>query len=263
MSEFATPDEPVCGEAGRQMFFDYVGRYFAAPPRLRPLPAGTTCPRCGSTTVQLWMTDSDEPSCLAQQTITRKRRARSSASEPAVPAEDPTGKTSMGDGNMVVAGPHTAKIITKVLPITLPPPSLEIVFAEKGSIRGGIMDLWRHAPEPPFVVLVFEKKAMFPAKITVDRSQIFINSTTPQVINRYRINQLMAIARRIGKIEFLRLMELRHRVAGHESTTDKQRDSDQRSILAMRASLVLSPAEFRSLPEPRSEEADLLRKLLE
>jgi hypothetical protein len=31
----------------------------------------------------------------------------------------------------------------------------------------------------------------------------------------------------------------------------------------MRASLVLSPAEFRSLPAPRSGEADLLRKLLD
>jgi hypothetical protein len=262
MSGFAALGGSVCGEAGRQMFFDYVGRYFASPPRLRPLPTGTSCPRCGTTTVQLWMTKSKEPSCLAQQTITRKRKGRASAEEPAIPATDPSGKTNMGDGNMVVAGPHTAKIITKILPDTLPPPSLEIVFTKEGSIRRGILDLLQNSPEPPFVVVIFEKKAIFTTSITVDRSQIFINGAKPQVINRSRINRLMAVAQQIGRKELYRLMELRHRLAGGETTTDKQRERDQEALLVMRASLVLSPAEFRSLPDPRSGEADLLNKLL-
>jgi hypothetical protein len=256
-------DGSVCGDGGRQMFFDYVGRYFAFPPRLRPLPAGTSCPRCGSTTVQLWMTASNEPSCLAQQTITRKRRARASADEPAVPPKDSSGKTNMGDGSMVVAGPHTARIITKILPDMLPPPFLEIVFTKEGSIRGGILDLLQDAPEPPFVVIIFEKKAKFTTKITVDRSQIVINGTKPQVINRSRMDRLLAISQQIGRKEFYRLMELRHRLAGGEPTTDTQRERDRDALLAMRASLVLSPAEFRSLPAPRSGEADLLRKLLD
>ena len=245
------------------MFFDYVGRYFAAPPRLRPLPSGTSCPRCGSTTVQLWMTDSNEPSCLAQQTITRKRKARGSADEPAIPAQDPSGKTNMGDGNMVVAGPHTAKIITKLLPDTRPPPCLEIVFTKEGSIREGILGLLQDPPEPPFVAIIFEKKAIFRTKITVDPSQIFINGPKPQVINRSRTNQLMAIAQRIGKKELYRLMELRYRLAGGETISDKQRERDQEAVLSMRASLALTPAEFRSLPDPRSGEADLLKKLLD
>jgi hypothetical protein len=263
MSGFPGPGEPVCGEAGRQMFFDYVGRYFASPPRLRPLPAGTSCPRCGSTTVQLWMTQSNEPSCLAQQTITRKRKARASADEPAIPAKDPSGKTNMGDGNMVVAGPHVAKIITKILPDIPPPPSLEIVFTKEGSIRGGVLDLLRDSPEPPFVAIIFEQKAIFTTKITVDRSQIFINGTKPQVINSFRINQLMAIAQRIGDKESFRLIDLRHRLAGGETATGRQRERDQEALLAMRVNLVLSLAELRSLPDPRSGEADLLRKLLD
>jgi hypothetical protein len=262
MSGFRGSGETVCGEAGRQMFFEYVGRYFASPPRLPPLPAGTSCPRCGSTAVQLWMTNSKEPSCLAQQTITRKRKARASGDEPAIPARDPSGKTNMGDGNMVVAGPHVAKIITKILPDMLPPPSVEIVFAKDGSIRGGILDLSQDPPEPPFVVIIFEKKANFTTKITVDRSQIFINGTKPQVINKFRINQLMAIAQRIGGREFFRLMDLRHRLAGGETANGRQRERDQESLLTMRVDLMLSLAKFRSLPDPRSGEADLLRKLL-
>jgi hypothetical protein len=263
MSGFPGLGKPVCGEAGRQMFFDYVGRYFASPPRLRLLPAGTSCPRCGSTGVQLWMTQSNEPSCLAQQTITRKRKARASADEPAIPAQDPSGKTNMGDGNMVVAGPHVARIITKILPDMLPPPSLEIVFTKEGSIRGGVLDLLRDSPEPPFVAIIFEKKAIFTTKITVDRSQIFINGTKPQVINRFRVNQLIAIAQRIGSKNFFRLIDLRHRLAGGEPATDRQREQDQEALLAMRVNLVLSLAEFRSLPDPRSGEADMLRKLLD
>ena len=254
--------EPVCGEAGRQMFFDYVGYYFAEPPRLRPLPAGTFCPRCGSTSVQLWMTGSQEPSCLAQQTITRKRKARGSADEPAIPDQDPTGKTNMGDGNMVVVGPHTAKIITKLLPNTLPPPGLEIVFTKEGSIREGILDLLQDPPKPPFVAIIFEKKAIFKTKITVDPSQIFINGTKPQVINRSRINDLIAVSQRTGKKELFRLMELRYRLAGGEAKADKQREMDQEALLALRISFVLSQAEFRSLPDPHSGEADLLKKLL-
>jgi hypothetical protein len=263
MSGFPGLGEPVCGEAGRRMFFDYVGRYFASPPRLRPLPAGTSCPRCGSTAAQLWMTNSNEPSCLAQQTITRKRKARASGDEPAIPAKDPSGKTNMGDGNMVVAGPHVAKIITKILPNMLPPPSLEIVFTTEGSIRGGILDLFQGSPEPPFVAIIFEKKAIFTIKITVDRSQIFINGTKPRVINRFQVNQLIAIAQRIGSKEFFRLMDLRHRLAGGETAMGRQRERDQEALLAMRVNLMLSLAEFRSLPDPRSGEADLLRMLLD
>ena len=117
-------------------------------------------------------------------------------------------------------------------------------------------------PKPPFVVIVFEKKAIFKTRITVDPSQIFINGAKPQVINRSRINGLIAVAQRIGKTKLYRLMELRYRLAGGETIADKQREIDQEALLALRRSFVLSPAEFRSLPDPRSREADLLKKLL-
>jgi hypothetical protein len=262
MSGFPDLDGPVCGEPGRQMFFNYVGRYFAAPPSLRPLPLGMSCPRCGSTTAQLWMTSSKEPSCLAQQTITRKRKARASAAEPAIPAQNPSGKTAMGDGNMVVAGPHKARIVTKLLPDTPLPPSLEVVFSDRGSVRASVVDLLENPPEPPFVVIIFEKKAAFDAIVTIDRSQIFINGTKPQVINGFRLNQLLAVAQRVGTKELYRLMDLRRRLADG-GTMVERREKDQDALLAMRASGVLKPSEFRSLPDPRSGEADLLRKLLE
>lgn len=257
-------DEPVCGEPGRQMFFNYVGRYFAATPRLRPLPIGTLCLRCGATNRQLWMTSSNEPSCLAQQTITRKRKGRTSADEPAIPAETSSGMTSMGDGSMVVAGPHIARIITKVLPDTMPPPSLDIIFCGDGRIRREILSLLQHPPEPPFVVIVFEQKAIFTTTITIDRSQIFVCGPNPLVINRSRLRRLLAIAQRIGTKEFFKLMALRNRLAGGGGSkwNAKQFENDQTSLLAIRAKGSISPSEFRTLPDPSSSEAGLLNRLL-
>jgi hypothetical protein len=263
MIEIPARGELVCGDAGRRMFFDYVGHYFSGPPRLPPLPSGTPCPRCGSTGVQLWLTSSNEPSCLVQQTITRKRKARTSADEPLIPAKDPAGKTNIGDGNMVVAGPHIAKIITKVLPDTRPLPSLEIVFTKEGCIRDATLGLLRNPPKPPFVVIIFEKKAAFTSRITVDHSQIFINAIKPQVINRFRLNRLITLAKRIGNKELYDLIQLRHRLAGGETPTEKQQESDQAAILAIRASGILSQVEFRTLPDPRSDEVGLLKRIID
>lgn len=256
-------NRPACGEPGRQMFFDHVGQYFAAAPRLRRLPSGTVCSRCGATNVQLWMTDSNETSCLVQLTITRKRKARTSPEQPAVPAQNPSGKTNMGDGNMVVAGPHVARVITRVLPDRLPPPSLHIIFSQKSSIRAGLLDLLQNPPEPPFVAIRFTKKATFTTRITIDRSQIFINGAEPKVAIKKRLEEHLATAQRLGKAEFYRMMDLRFRLAGGKVKADTDREKDQAALLKARERGLLSPSEFRSLPDPGSDEAFLLRTLID
>jgi hypothetical protein len=41
--------EVVCGDPGRLMFFEHVGHYFAAEPKLKPLPIGTPRARSAAT----------------------------------------------------------------------------------------------------------------------------------------------------------------------------------------------------------------------
>jgi hypothetical protein len=77
--------EVVCGDPGRLMFFEHVGHYFAAEPKLKPLPIGTVCPICGSTSARLWKTDAGQAQCLAQNTVTRRRAAGSPETSPARP----------------------------------------------------------------------------------------------------------------------------------------------------------------------------------
>jgi len=263
MADILDVQDPACGEPGRQMFFEYVGQYFAAPPRLSPLPLGTPCSICGSVEVQLWQTSSGEASCIAQQTITRKRAARSSSADPAVPAADPSGMTAMGDGNMIIAGPHRAMIITKLLPDRIPPPGVEIKFSDKGSIRTAKLDLLENPPRPPFVVIVCEKNAKFRTRVTVDASQIAINGPSGQILNRPYLSRLIEMAGKVGAKDLLELMGLRQRLAGGAGKfKNGQQERDQAAFLDLRAAGALTSAEFRSLPSPGSPEASFLRQVL-
>jgi hypothetical protein len=265
MTDALDASDLACGELGRQMFFQHVGQYFAAAPRLAPLPLGTACSICGSVAVQLWLTGSGEASCLAQQTITRKRAARPSAAEPAIPAADPSGMTAMGDGNMIIAGPHRAMIITKLLPDKPVPSDVEIKFSDKGCIRAAKLDLLEKPPRPPFVVIICEKNARFRTRVTVDASQITINGPSGQILNRPYLSRLIEMAGKVGKKELLELMGLRQRLAGAGGTSNLkngQCERDQAAFLDLRAAGLLTPAEFRSLPSPGSPEAAFLRQVL-
>ena len=264
MTDALDTPEFACGEPGRQMFFQFVGQYFAATPRLTPLPLGTPCSICGSVAVQLWLTGSGEASCIAQLTITRKRAARASASQPVIPAANPSGATAMGDGNMIIAGPHRAMIITKLLPDRPVPSEVEIKFSEKGCIRAAKLDLLEIPPRPPFVVIVCEKNARFRTRVTVDTSQIAINGPSGQILNRPYLSRLIDMSGKVGAKELLELMDLRHRLAGggNSNRRNGQHERDQAAFLDLRAAGLLTPAEFRSLPSLGSPEAVFLRQVL-
>ena len=259
------PDAASCGEPGRRMFFEHVGRYFAAAPRLRPLPQGTVCSLCGSASARLWLTTSGEASCIAQQTITRKRAARASAAQPLVPAPNPQGMSNMGDGTFIVAGPRIALIVTKLLPDREVPSSVRVVFSEPGRVREARIALVREPPEPPFVVITCEKKAGFRTRITVDASRIAFCGPSGYVVDRPYLGRLLRFAERIGIKPLLDLAALRQRLAaadyGAGPGGEAQRRADQDAYLALRSSNALSAAEFRSLPPPRSSEFSFLRQL--
>jgi hypothetical protein len=254
-----------CADPGRLMFLQYVGQYFAAEPRLNRLADGTACTTCGHTSARLWLTASGKASCLAQQTITRKRAARKSANEPMLPPANTAGSTSMGDGNMVVAGPHRALLITKLLPDKPIPAKLDIVFSDKGSIRSAKLDLLRHPPQPPFVAIVFGQKAHFPTEITIDESRIFVNGPVSQALDRPYLSRLLDIATRVGGTTILDLIALRHRIAGGDTDADapKRHKQDQQALFDLRSAGLITPAEFRLLPSPGTPEAAFLRQASE
>ena len=109
--------------------------------------------------------------------------------------------TAMGDGNMIIAGPHRAMIITKLLPDRPVPSEVEIKFSEKGCIRAAKLDLLENPPRPPFVVIVCEKNARFRTRVTVDASQIAINGPSGQILNRPYLSRLIDMAKKVGAKE--------------------------------------------------------------
>lgn len=247
------------------MFLQHIGKYFAAEPRLSRLPDRTACSICGRVSARLWLTDAGEASCLAQQTITRKRAARKSPSDPVIPSANPAGKTSLGDGSMVVAGPYRALLITKLLPDKPVPPGIDIIFSDKGCISAAKLDLLRNPPRPPFVVIVFGQKARFSTEVTIDTSRLYVNGPASHIFDLPYLSRLLDIAHRVGGTTILDLIALRHRLAGGDTNADapKRHKQDQQALLDLRSAGLITPAEFRLLPSPGTPEATFLRHTTE
>ncbi len=171
---------------------------------------------------------------------------------------------------MIVAGPHRALIVTKLLPDKPTPSGLEIKFSEPGSIIAAKLDLIENPPKTPFVVMSFEKNAKFRTRITIDESQIIINGPSGhlidrasfQFIDRPNIARLIAIAQKMEVKNFKELMALRDRLANGGALAKAQFESDQNALLKLRSECSISMREFRSLPSPRSFEGKLLTQLL-
>ena len=240
----------ACMEPGRAMFFDYVGRYFALPPKQRPMPEGTACSQCGRTGARLWQTNSGDAACAAQMSITAKRAGRKREGDPA-PLPGDTGKFSFSRGAFAIAGPSVAKAITRLSPTATQPPGMEVRFFEsdRGMIRDAVRQLLRAPPAPPFTAIVFGQSAGFDAIVTTDHSKIRINGSDPLVADRATLESLARIEGRIGARQLRDLASLRQRLAGG-SSTEPQRDRDEAAYAALRESNEITPREFRSIPGP-------------
>jgi hypothetical protein len=257
-------ESDVCREAGRSLFFHYVGQYFARPPQKPASPPGSICPLCGANAsdVPLFLNNGGVPQCLAQITITRKRAARSCPADSLVPAENPAGMTAMSEGTFVVAGPKQSMIITKLLPDVPLPPSLEVRFSIAGSITAAKKELIANPPAAPFAVILFEKNAQFPVDVSADPSMIIINGPNRHVISRRRIIEWSELCDRIGAKQVMELMSLRRRLAEGRWLSDCQREKDQAALLELQKSNVVSFREFRTLPDPLSHDAKVLRQMI-
>ena len=256
------PAGDVCAEPGRRMFFEHAGRYFAQWPRFKALPAGAACSVCGARNVPLWQNDSKVALCLAQQTITRKRRARASADEPLVAGGGP-GKTNFSGGHFAVVGPNRALLITNLVPNAAIPPGLEVRYGGPGFIRKAKMDLLLSPPPAPFVAVAFQKAASHPIRITTNPSRIVLNGNGECVLDRPYFEAVLRVLRRLDVKAAANLLHMRQRLAGGANyKTEKERECDQEALLRLRAGDAVTAADFRRLPPPGSPEARFVLEAL-
>jgi hypothetical protein len=259
------PAASVCGEAGRQMFFEYVGRYFAIWPTFKKSPPGTACPICGNTTTQLYDNSSKIPTCLVQATITRKRATRESPDKPLIPVigDDGKGKTAFADGHYVVAGPHGSTLVTSIRPNAPLPANIEVKSTGTGSISAAKRSLLTDPPPPPFVTIVFSKKANYPVDITVHPSQIIMNGKDAATVDIERVKELADSLGPISIKELEEILKLRDRLSGTTRyKSSRERDKDQIRYSALRDSNQLPPALLRRLPKYNSDAQKALYILL-
>ncbi len=244
------------------MFFEHAGRYFARWPRFEPAAKGTPCSVCGALDVPLWLNDSKVALCLAQQTITRKRRARASADQPLVVGGG-AGKTNLSGGHFALVGPNRALLVTNLVPDAAIPPGLEVRYGGSGSITKAKMDLLLSPPLAPFVAVAFQKSAGHPIRITTDPSRIVLNGNGECVLDRPYLEAVLRVLRRLDAKAAKDVLHLRQRLAdGTDYKSDKERERDQEALLRLRARNAVTAADFRRLPQPGSPEARFVLEAL-
>jgi hypothetical protein len=253
----------ACAEPGRRMFFEHAGRYFAASPSFPRVRAATRCPICGSADAQLFENSSGNPVCLAQHTITRKRPARKSPTEPIVPGGG-TGKTAFADGHFAVAGPHCAMLVTNLQPTVALPSGVRLTFGEPGAIRRVRTGIIAAPPEPPFVVIAFRKLANYPVRITTNPTRVVINGNDACVLDRPYLLRCLELLAGADAKQAIGLLRLRDRLAGGVVyASDAERRRDQEELLRLRAEGLIPAAAFRRLPALESPEARFLADALD
>lgn len=247
----------VCGDPGREMFFEYLGRYFAVQPKLVPLPIGTICPECGADSVQLWESKAGTRQCLAQNTVTRKRFGRKYPDEPCAPGGDSSGMCSFGLGSMVVCGPFVAEATTRLVPDHPAPEHVSVRFPERGGATRFIRRLVQTPPEPPFVAVMFGKKSSFKWSVTRDRSLISINGPEALDVAPAALLSLKLHLKGLGAGVVSELSALRARMAlGEASEAEQQRLNE---LLKMYPSIAIT---LPKLPAPGTSSASVLQSVL-
>jgi hypothetical protein len=247
----------VCGDPGREMFFNYLGRYFSLQPKLVPLPIGAVCPECGADSVQLWQSKAGAPQCLVQNTITRKRFGRKSPDEPCAPGGDSSGMCSFGLGSMVVCGPSVAEATTRLVPEHPAPEHVLIRFPERGDTTWFIRRLIQTPPEPPFVAVLFGKKSSFKWSVTQDRSLIAINGPEALDVAPTAVLSLKLLLKDISAGDIARLLTLRTRMALGEAS-----ESDQKRLEHLLKEHPEIAAAMPRLPAPGTSSASVLQCVL-
>lgn len=239
------------------MFFRYLGRYFAVPPKLSPLPLGAVCPICGDASAQLWRSNAGSAQCIVQCTITRKRLGRKSHDDSCVSGSDRSGMHSFSLGSLAVCGPSIAEATTRVVPDISLPEHISIEYPEGGSSTRFVTRLILAPPEPPFVAIIFGRKASFRCAVTFDRSLIRINGPEPWDVAPATVHSWATLLQGMRTNDVCRLLALRMRIARGESSDLDRKWLD--GLLGEHPDIV--PA-LRMLPTPGTPHAQILQRIL-
>jgi hypothetical protein len=258
MPEGTAASGVVCADAGRQMFWDYAGRYFAKDITLKKAPAGTACSVCGQAGMSLWLTPQGMAVCEAQNAITSKRAGRADANTPAIPDPAASGMVALAEGALVLAGPHGTKIATKLLPQRDLPGDIDLQFPENGDRARWFVELLKNPPRPPFVFIVFGKNAGFTTEITTDASSIYVNGPPGTGGFAMESGRLAELTGALDGVKWKVIEEacrLRARLA-----TGQQARGDDEALEKLRSDNRLFPL-FRNLPTPGTPTYQILRNL--
>lgn len=160
-------------------------------------------------------------------------------------------------GSMAVAGPFVARVVTRVLPNKPIPGTITIQFPENGGMSRFIIDLVMNPPKPPFVALVFGKKAGFCSAVTVDLSLIRISGPEGFDVPTPIVREWLSLFDGMQESAIVKVLALRARFARGEI------DAIDRDALAELRRL--SPeivSSFRKLPSPGTRQAAVLQRIL-
>ena len=217
-------EKPICGDPGRLMFFDSIGRYFETPIKFKEAAPGTACPTCGATDVPLWINVSGNPTCRAQQSITAKRYARKNEEEPLeVVSPNKKGSTAFAKGSIALAGKGWGRVWTKLQPTSAPPSNaLEISFPPTGNQNRVLLDVLRNPPDEPFVLIIFDEAAKGRLEVTIDPSRIIDAGPNGYVIDRNEVMRLIDLFEGVTPREAKEIFSLRERIIRGETHEEDQ-----------------------------------------
>ena len=150
-----------------------------------------------------------------------------------------------------------ARVVTRVLPNKPIPGTITIQFPENGGMSRFIIDLVMNPPKPPFVALVFGKKAGFCSAVTVDSSLIRISGPEGFDVPTPIVREWLSLFDGMQESAIVKVLALRARFARGEI------DAIDRDALAELRRL--SPeivSSFRKLPSPGTRQAAVLQRIL-
>jgi hypothetical protein len=158
---------------------------------------------------------------------------------------------------MAVAGPFVARVVTRVLPDKPIPETITVGYPENGGTSRFIIDLVMNPPKPPFVALVFGKKAGFRSAVTVDPSLIRISGPEGFDVPIPVVCEWLSLFEGMQESAIVKMLALRARFArGEIDGIDRDSVAELRRL---RPEIVSS---FRKLPSPGTPQAAVLQRIL-
>jgi len=134
---------------------------------------------------------------------------------------------------------------------------ITVLFPERGCVSRFIIDLVMNPPEPPFVALVFGKKAGFRSAVTIDPSLIKVGGPEGFDIPTPLLREWLRLFEGMKESAISKVLTLRTRFARGEIGVD-----DRDALAELRCLHPEIVSSFRKLPTPGTWQAVVFRRIL-